>query len=286
MEIFSLSGPSGTGKSTSALSFAYQKKIPAIIDDGLLIINGYRVAGTSAKFEKNTLTAVKRATFFDEIHIKEVQDALRIFFVNRILIIGTSDKMTKLISSRLQLGSINHFYHVEDIRSSSEIKLAQYIRKTEGKHIIPIPYKQVEQNFFKRLIQRGKEIFSSKKERIGETTIVLPDFHRGAIQIDKRVFRDIVRHICQLNPYVHKYDSIHIHLEGEPVIHFRVELNNPAYSNIRVIMEKLQQDLHNCFLQYLNIEFSNIHIQIANLTNYSPPYYEEILNSNQETIHI
>ena len=63
MEIFALSGPSGTGKSTSALSFAYEKKIPAIIDDGLLIVNGKKVAGTSAKFEKNTITAVKRATF-------------------------------------------------------------------------------------------------------------------------------------------------------------------------------------------------------------------------------
>ena len=71
MEIFSLSGPSGTGKSTSALTFAHQKKIPAIIDDGLLILNGQKIAGTSAKFEKNSITAVKRATFFDELHKKK-----------------------------------------------------------------------------------------------------------------------------------------------------------------------------------------------------------------------
>ena len=129
MEIFSLSGPSGTGKSTSALTFAHQKKIPAIIDDGLLILNGQRIAGTSAKFEKNSITAVKRATFFDELHIKEVQEALKIYVINKILIIGTSDKMTRLIASRLEIGEINHYYYIGDLRSSSEIKMAQFVRQ-------------------------------------------------------------------------------------------------------------------------------------------------------------
>lgn len=52
MKVYSLSGPSGTGKSTSALAFAHKLGVEAIIDDGLLIVNGIRVAGISAKFEK------------------------------------------------------------------------------------------------------------------------------------------------------------------------------------------------------------------------------------------
>src|SRR5699024_2248021 len=92
MEVFALSGPSGTGKSTSALAFAYEKKIPAIIDDGLLIVNGKKVAGTSAKFEKNTITAVKCETFLNEQHAKEDQEAIEQFSDKRILIIRTSKK--------------------------------------------------------------------------------------------------------------------------------------------------------------------------------------------------
>ena len=61
MNVYSLSGPSGTGKSTSALVFAHKIGVEALIDDGLLIINGVKVAGISAKFEKNTITAVRRA---------------------------------------------------------------------------------------------------------------------------------------------------------------------------------------------------------------------------------
>lgn len=52
MKVCSLSGPSGTGKSTSALVFAHKIGVQAIIDDGLLIVNGVKVAGISAKFEK------------------------------------------------------------------------------------------------------------------------------------------------------------------------------------------------------------------------------------------
>lgn len=52
MIVHALSGASGTGKSTSAIQFAYENQIEAIIDDGLLIINGEKIAGTSAKFEK------------------------------------------------------------------------------------------------------------------------------------------------------------------------------------------------------------------------------------------
>ncbi|WP_026089391.1 MULTISPECIES: hypothetical protein [Bacillus] len=262
MEIFSLSGPSGTGKSTCALTFAHQKKIPAIIDDGLLIINGYRIAGTSAKYEKNSLSAVKRAIFFDDTHAKEVMNALKIFFTTKILIIGTSDKMTKAIAERLQLGTINYFFHIEDIRSLSEIKMAQYVRKTEGKHIIPVPYKQVEQNFFKKLIQKGMEIFS-KKERIGETTIVHPDFHRNSIYIDKKVFKDIIDFTCIQNKYVNSCDNIQVHIDSYPKVSLNVEIFSPSSFNIFEKMKELQNEIQQNFLLHLNIDLISIDIRVT-----------------------
>ena len=262
MQIYSLSGPSGSGKSSSALAFAHQYKIPAIIDDGLLIINGQKTAGTSAKFEKNALTAVKRATFFDPIHIKDIQKALSLYVVDKILIIGTSDRMTTLIAERLQLGPITRYIHIEDIRTSSEIKIAQYIRKTEGKHIIPVPFKQVEQNFFRRLIQKGMDIFSPKKERIGETTIVLPDFQKGTIHIERKVFHDIIEHICRNNKFVVRCNNLYVQLAGIQSINITIEIINPVSFNIPEEITQLQEDIYESFLQYLNIEFTRIHICI------------------------
>lgn len=262
MEVFSLSGASGTGKSTSALSFAHKHKIPAIIDDGLLIINGQKIAGTSAKFEKNPLTAVKRATFFFEDHVKEMQMAIKAYYITRILIIGTSDKMTRLIASRLNLGKIRHFYHVEDIRSSSEIRLAQFIRKTEGKHIIPIPYKQVDQNFFKQIIIKGMEIFSSKKERIGETTIVHPDFHRGGIIIHKKVYKDLAIIICSNYQEIAECKSAQFLLHGLPTLNIQLTINYPLNSNLLQMAENLQKDIQFHFINQLNIELHSINVYI------------------------
>ncbi|MGN1386176.1 MAG: hypothetical protein ACI4XS_06205 [Bacillus sp. (in: firmicutes)] len=262
MQIYSLSGPSGSGKSSSALAFAHQNKIPAIIDDGLLIINGQKTAGTSAKFEKNVLTAIKRATFFDPLHTKDIQKALSLYVIDKILIIGTSDRMTTLIAERLQLGPITRYIHIEDIRTSSEIKIAQYVRKTEGKHIIPVPFKQVEQNFFKRLIQKGMDIFSSKKERIGETTIVLPDFQKGTIHIERKVFHDIIEHICQTNKHVIRCNNIYVQLAGIQTINLSVEIVNLISFNIPEAITQLQKDIYENFLQYLNIEFTYIYISV------------------------
>jgi ABC-type dipeptide/oligopeptide/nickel transport system ATPase component len=262
MEVFSLSGPSGTGKSTSALAFAHKHKIPAIIDDGLLIFNGKKIAGTSAKFEKNPFTAVKRATFFDEDHLKEVQMAINNYYIDRILIIGTSDKMTRLIAERLNLGEIKHYYHVEDIRSPSEIKLAQFIRRTEGKHIIPIPYKQVDQSFFKKLIQKGMEIFSPKKERIGENTIVHPDFHRGTINIHKRAFKNIVEIVCSQYEAIDDCKAVEFHLEGLPILQATVTIRFPIRDSLKETMEKLQKDLHAHFMRMLNIELYSVDLTV------------------------
>lgn len=262
MEIFSLSGPSGTGKSTSALSFAHKHKIPAIIDDGLLIFNGEKIAGYSAKFEKNVLKAVKRATFFDEDHLKEVQMAINNYFIDRILIIGTSDKMTRLIANRLNLGAIDHYFYVEDIRTTSEIKLAQFIRGTEGKHIIPIPYKQVDQNFFKKLIQSGVEIFSSKKERIGENTIVHPDFHRGAINIQPKVFKNIVEIICSQYQQIGECKAVEFNIEKMPLLKVSISIKYPIRGNLIDLTEKLQQEIRMHFLNQLNIELYQVNLTI------------------------
>ncbi len=90
--------------------------------------------------------------------------------------------MTKSIAKRLELGPISTYYYVDDVRSQKEIQKARFIRETQGKHVMPIPYRQVEQNFFKRLVQKGKEIFSPKREKIGETTIVRLIFNSNILK--------------------------------------------------------------------------------------------------------
>lgn len=265
MEIYSLSGPSGTGKSTAALSFAHDHGIEGIIDDGLLIVKGKKVAGTSAKFEKSAFKAVKRAIFMDENHLKEVQNAINDLALTKLLIIGTSDRMTNNIAERLAIGKINYYTHIEDLKTSGEMKLAKFIRKTEGKHIMPIPVVQVEQNFFKRFIQKGMEIFSPKREKIGETTIVQPDFHQAIGHIEKQRFIDNIKHACEEDELVQKVTKIRFDLFPLPHTTINTVLRGPIKLNEKMPILQLQQKIKHKFEEEFELELQSINIHLVSI---------------------
>lgn len=262
MKIYSFSGPSGTGKSSFALEFAHQNNIEAIIDDGLLIVNGEIKAGTSAKFEKSSIKAVKRAIFQDPQHVKEVRDAIEEFEIKQLLIIGTSDKMTKLIGKRLGFDSIDEFHHIENYRSRHQMKMAQFIRRTEGKHIMPIPVVQVQQNFFKRLIMKGYEIFTSKREKIGETTIVQPDFHQELDIFHKKDFIQCIHASCEPSEIVKSIEKIDFTLFPLPVTTITFQYNIEETTDMLHKLEQLQRKVNHDFDQQFKIEFFEVNLKI------------------------
>lgn len=258
--IYGLYGPSGTGKSTSSLFFAHEKKIPAIIDDGLLIYKGKRVAGSSAKFEKNYITAVKRATFHMEHHRNEVRKALKNYKIKKLLIIGTSIRMVDKIASALQLGRVDHYVNVTDLRTSSEIKMALYVRKTQGKHVIPVPYLQIEQNFFKKMITKGKRLFSHQREYIGETTIVHPDFTRGTIHISEQILNAIVEKEVSRVSDIKTCKHVTVQMYMTPMIQVHVHLQFPLTRSVQDIGTDIQKRIIDAFQQFLELEIDNVKV--------------------------
>ena len=269
MEVYALHGPSGTGKSSSALLYAHNHHIPAIIDDGLLIYQGKKLAGRSAKYEKNYITAVKRATFFFEDHTEEVRKTLKSLPVTRILLIGTSKRMVELIAKKLQIGRIDHYIDINDISSSAEIKMALFIRRTQGKHIIPIPYAQVEQNFFKKLIAKGHRVLNRQKEVIGETTVVEPNFQMGSITISPDVLKKIVLMACRSVPEVSDSTSVKIAMGDLPTVTADIHVKADIGVDLIAVSKRIQECVHQDFLNYLSIELYSVHIR---LTQYSPSY--------------
>lgn len=270
MDIYSFSGPSGTGKSSFALEFAYQHQIEAIIDDGLLIINGDVKAGTSAKFEKIMIKAVKRAIFTDDAHAEDVKAALIEFQPNKLLIMGTSDKMTKLIAERLEVGEIQEFYHIDQYRTAKQMKMARFIRKTEGKHIMPVPVVQVEQNFFKRLVMKGYEIFSTKREKIGETTIVQPDFHNELVIFQKQDFIQQIKKSCEESNAVVEVHKIHFSLYPLPKVRVFITLNREVSLDLITNVQTLQHQLNEDFNESFELEFEEIIIEIVHIASKLP----------------
>jgi Fe-S cluster assembly ATPase SufC/uncharacterized alkaline shock family protein YloU len=267
IETYALFGPSGVGKSTSALSYAYEHNISAIIDDGLLIFKGKKVAGISAKIEKTFVGAIKRAIFFDENHIIDVKNALHLLAIDKVLILGTSKKMVDRIAKNLNLAPIDYYIDIHEVRSSSEIKMALFMRRTNGDHLIPISPIEVEPNIFERFIKRGMQIFSKKRELIGETTIVKPNFHKNSLFISDRVFHDIAEHACSHFPEIVSCDKVETNFKTLPIINIDIKMRYIPSTNLIPTVNKLQHRVTIYFLQCFDIQLESVNIRVKKLVH-------------------
>jgi uncharacterized alkaline shock family protein YloU/adenylate kinase family enzyme len=265
MKIYALFGTSGTGKSTSALELAHRLGIDAIIDDGILVYQGRKWAGTSAKYEKTKIQAVKRAIFHYRDHAEEVRRALQQINAERLLILGTSKRMIQRIITALRLPDSVEFIPIETIKPPQEIEAAKYIRETQGKHVIPIPRVEVEKDFFQRLIASARQIFSANKEVIGESTVVHPPFSGGRIQIHPQVLRKIVQHACTRFEAVTHIQKTTYTFHDLPRLQVSLSLKLPFGTPIPPLVKSIQQVLYNETTYCLNIAPASIDVRVVSL---------------------
>ena len=198
MEVYGLSGKSGTGKSHNASKLCSELGIGGLIDDGLFICGTEIVAGKSAKKESTKLKAIRCAIFTEEDHRSSVARAIRESGLEKILVIGTSDEMVCLICERLELDAPVRIVQIEEITTAAQRKIARKQRDESGSHVIPVPTLQVKKQFSGYFIDArkgfkkrpGTELIPDEFER----SVVRPTYsYLGDFVISDRVIGDIVR---------------------------------------------------------------------------------------------
>jgi len=200
VRVYALIGDSGTGKSFRARLVAEKYDINLIIDDGLLIRESQILAGKSAKREKNRVTAIKRAIFDDEEYAQEIRDALKKEKFKSIMIIGTSEKMVAHITDQLNLPYPDQIIYIEDVSSQDEIAQAKEIRRTEDKHVIPVPLIEVKKDPSHRILDSFRLFIKNHpylfwKTKVVEKTIVQPPFSsRGKLSISEAALAQMIIH--------------------------------------------------------------------------------------------
>ena len=199
MEVFAFIGPPGTGKSDRALVVAYENRCACIIDDGILIYHNRWVAGSSAKKEESKIAAVRRAIFQDAEQAADVKRAIHQIRPERILILGTSDRMVNRITHALDLTAPKRYIHIEEVARPEEIRKASEARHKEGKHVIPVPTMELKPHFKGYLLDSLKFFRYRKKGKIGkklaaaEKSVVRPVFsYYGKLVFADEVFRQLV----------------------------------------------------------------------------------------------
>ena len=208
IKVYAFVGPSGTGKSYRAQMVAGEYDIHYIIDDGLFIKDNEVIAGNSAKKAPTKIETVKHALFLTEDEKKEIKKAIKKYKPESILILGTSDNMVHKIAENLDLPKVEKIIRIEDIATSEEMETAKRIRKTEGKHVIPVPTFEIKKDFSGYILD-PLQIFKSKgrgsEPYISEKSIIRPTFsYLGNFTISDNVFRQIIEYLASKTEFVYK----------------------------------------------------------------------------------
>lgn len=218
-KVYAFVGPSGTGKSYRAQMVANENGISYIIDDGLLIKENNVIAGTSAKKAPTKIETVKRAIFVNEQEKQEMKKAIKKYKPEAILILGTSDGMVEKIAENLGLQKPAKTIYINEVATETEMQTAKTIRKTEGKHVIPVPTFEIKKDFSGFLLD-PLQIFKMKgggqDPYIAEKSIIRPTFsYLGNFTISDTVFRQIIQMLVKKEKDIVKISKIRIDKYGE-----------------------------------------------------------------------
>lgn len=174
-------GPSGTGKSTRAISVSRKHGIEYLIDDGLLIKGNQIIAGSSAKKASSRLESVRQALFADETRAAVMRRALAVNQPTTLMVLGTSDGMLEKICRNLWLNQPSMLIRIEDVSSDEEMRQAKQTRMSEGKHTIPVPSMEIKHEFSGNFIDPISRLWR-RRDRERGVAPVQPDSERTVVR--------------------------------------------------------------------------------------------------------
>lgn len=263
MKVYAFVGPSGTGKSYKALEVAYENDIKYIIDDGLLIHKNKIIAGISAKQANTTMEAVKRAIFNDYIHRENVKTKIIEQKIDKILVLGTSNKMINQIVEKLELGEIYRIINISEVSTQEEINIARKSRKN-GNHIIPVPTMEIKPIASGLSINSIRRFFRRKNNtyKVLEKTIIRPTFsYIGKFYINPNVIEEIIRFEVNKISKVDKINKVQINnIDGNLYIKINININDitqikECYQLQKIVKESIEK------VTSINVKIVNVNIE-------------------------
>ncbi|MFW6368287.1 MAG: hypothetical protein ACOCZ9_00995 [Spirochaetota bacterium] len=271
VEVYALVGKSGTGKSFRARLVAEKHGIDLMIDDGLVIRGRKILAGRSAKRENNYLTAVKTALFTDKEHRRQVLKAIEREHFRRILILGTSEKMIDRIVKTLNLPPPVKTIAIEEVATAEEIASAIHMRRTQGRHVIPVPSIEVKRNHsgfmtesLKVFLRKGVGFF--RRQKVYEKSVVRPEFsHKGSVSISEAALGQMILHCVE--EYGINADVRKVRVRSEPSgYRLKLTLDIPFGEEMASPIHELQSYIVESIERYTGVIIEEMNIVIESVS--------------------
>ena len=247
MDVYTLTGKSGTGKSFHAMNLCRKYNIAAIIDDGLFIYKNTVVEGVSAKRASTKIGAVKTAMFLNDEIRDKVSAAIKKKKPASILVLGTSEGMANKIIERLGLPSLEEDslrrIHIEDITTQEERDTAREQRDRMGKHVIPAPALQLKRSFAGYFMDPLRFFRGKDQGAAAERTVVRPTYsYMGEYIIDEKVITDIVTCVAEVMPAIGRV--VYIVQESSPeayelAVSIKMRRGWPIWEAAQMFQERL-----------------------------------------------
>ena len=270
-----LQGRLGTGKSYRAQKIAYDNNIETIIDDGLLIKGSRVIEGVSTKTAKTKVQTVKAALFSTEKEQERIRNSIKKERVKSILILGTSDEMVKRIQENLKLPKIEKTIYIQDVSTKEEMEEAVRIRRTEGKHIVPVPTFEIKKDFSGilldpfQILKRGrKKNKKNKKENAGvERSVIRPAFsYFGKYTIKDKVFKDIIRLVCDRIKGITEISTIRIDkAQNSNDIEISMNMEIAYGYNIEEMAEEMKKQAKKELEYMTSVNISMVNVKIVKI---------------------
>lgn len=269
IKVYAFVGPSGTGKSYRAQMIAAEHNIESIIDDGLLIKGNKVLAGKSAKNAKTKVQTIKDALFLNEDNQKEIINAIKKEKLKSILILGTSDAMVAEIAGNLSLPEIEKTIYIHEVATKKEIEAARNTRKTEGKHIVPVPTFEIKKDF-SGILMDPFQIFDKKsvKKEKRDTSVIRPTFsYLGNFTISDSAIKELIDIVVDNVDGIHSIRKQRIYkmesYNGELYIYLEIIISY-GY-NILKVLETLEREITNEVEKYTAMNIYNIEMKVTGI---------------------
>lgn len=269
IKVYAFVGPSGTGKSYRAQQIAYEHELESIIDDGLLIKGTRVIAGVSAKRAKTKVQTVKAALFSTSEEQERIISGFKKEKIKSVLILGTSDEMVQKIQENLRLPKISEIIYIREVATEAEMKKAVEIRRTQGKHIVPVPTFEIKKDFSGILLD-PLQIFKHKKNvKVGthDRSIIRPKFsYLGRFTIKDKAFRDLIHIITESYEGIYDVTKIYIDKPEETeLIYLSLDIVICYGFNIIDTITSLKEEIREEIEKTTAVNVSDIDIKVVNI---------------------
>lgn len=269
VHVFAFVGPSGTGKSTRAISVSRQYNIDHIIDDGLLINGSRIVSGSSAKRANTKIESVRQALFADPTRAAVMRRALSAQNPKNLMVLGTSDGMISKICSNLWLPQPSIIIRIEDVSTEDEMRQAKETRVSEGMHTIPVPSMEIKHEFsgvfsdpFNRLRRRrDRERGMATAAPDSERTVVRPTFSSlGTYTLSDGALRNMVEIILHNTQGVSSLVGFQVIKEVYGIVLY-LEISLYYGFNAQEILARAQERISGRIEEYTSINVLEVNIK-------------------------